>query len=355
MCNQSMPSSFFIARVFIYASLLALVVSCHKHEVMEEDPYAVSFTSDMEDSETRATVSGLEQYATEFYVYGYKRTVADLTQTVFDGELVQWTQNTAHSSNSNTCDWEYVLNGQYIRYWDFSSKEYRFFGTTSSSSATVDSENQRVSWTFTGLDADNVSSAPFFSHQWYSNNSGSYPAYASTVQLSFLRPFCQVCIKFITEEGGQYANTDVLQQNSIKFAPTTSAGALITKGDFTVTYPMSGDDKEYSFAATSTTTMAAITEPYETGTLSFASSLEKWYTLIPPTPSTQGDYTLSVKLGKEDKQITIPANMMQWKPGFRYTYTFKIPDDAGIFLLDVSSVAILSWTDQNVSHPVYNW
>jgi len=352
MITKSNIVFFSFTRVYVLVCISVLLVSCRKSEILEEeDLYPISFASGM--AETRADNHGLEQYADHFFVYGYKYKTGQSTGlTVFDGEKVQWTTNTAGTSTSNSSDWEYVANGQHIRYWDFSAEQYRFFATTAGEATSVDSLNNQVSWTFSGVDTSNEGSAPYFSHQWYSDNTSSYPAYASVVNLKFLQPFCKVSIKFIDEEGKQYTDTDVLLE--IKFAPVQSdAGALITKGDFTVSYPIRGDVKDYTFSTSPTATIPYISEPYETGSNSFATSLEKWYTLLPPV--TQGDYRLTAKLGREVSQIDVPASKMQWKPGVQYTYIFKVPADAGIFLVDVEQVSVQSWSDQVSDHPVYNW
>ena len=75
-----------------------------------------------------------------FKVWGYKTTGGNYTsgfnqsQNVMDGYTVNWTQQTANTTSSNTADWEYVgihndkLNAnQTIKYWDYSATSYRFF------------------------------------------------------------------------------------------------------------------------------------------------------------------------------------------------------------------------------------
>lgn len=58
-----------------------------------------------------------------------------VTGIVFDHYNVNWTQNTAETTASNTADWEYVnqtkhtyadISGQEIKYWDFSAGQYDF-------------------------------------------------------------------------------------------------------------------------------------------------------------------------------------------------------------------------------------
>ena len=113
---------------------------------------------------TRANETGLEKISTSFKVWGYKTTGGNNTsgydpyQNVMDGYLVNWTQQTANTTSSNTADWEYVgiLNdqntNQTIKYWDYSATSYRFFaysiptvaGTTISAQLSRDHKPQKV-------------------------------------------------------------------------------------------------------------------------------------------------------------------------------------------------------------------
>ena len=84
--------------------------------------------------------TGLETISKTFKVWGYKTTEGNYTsgfdqsQNVMNGYIVNWTQQTANTTSSNTADWEYVgihndkLNAnQTIKYWDYSATSYRFF------------------------------------------------------------------------------------------------------------------------------------------------------------------------------------------------------------------------------------
>lgn len=78
--------------------------------------------------------TGLETISKTFKVWGYKTTGGNYTsgfdqsQNVMDGYTVNWTQQTANTTSSNTADWEYVgIANQTIKYWDYSATSYRFF------------------------------------------------------------------------------------------------------------------------------------------------------------------------------------------------------------------------------------
>ena len=72
-----------------------------------------------------------------FVVGGFKGTESPATTIVFDNYLVNWTANTAGTTESNTNDWEYVGitaedpsgisgNTQTIKYWDYSTSQYDY-------------------------------------------------------------------------------------------------------------------------------------------------------------------------------------------------------------------------------------
>lgn len=89
---------------------------------------------------TRANIVGADAadlLGNKFIVMGVKGdgTPANMTD-VFKNYLVEWAQNTAATTESNTSDWEYVGKGpetditgvqaQSIKYWDFSTSSYDF-------------------------------------------------------------------------------------------------------------------------------------------------------------------------------------------------------------------------------------
>lgn len=70
------------------------------------------------------------------------------TGTVFDNYIVQWTENTAATTKSNTSDWEYAGitavapstiagNKQSIKYWDYSAAQYDFIAYSTGASTAI--------------------------------------------------------------------------------------------------------------------------------------------------------------------------------------------------------------------------
>jgi len=77
-----------------------------------------------------------------------------------------------------------------------------------------------------------------------------------------------------------------------------------------------------------------------------------WYTVVPNT--SQGSYTLSVSINSATKTAVVPAEYMQWKPGYSYTYIFKITDEGGVEIGWVD-YAVTPWTEMETDRTVYNW
>lgn len=357
-------------QVWFYATIfcIGVLASCSNDNVVEIDSVdeeEISFGNTLADEEavTRATGSeAAELLKKKFYVYGYK-TKSDGTQIVFPGYEVDY-DGSANTTATNTSGWEYVGKGsnQLIKYWDAGATEYRFYGISpvvdntaspATSNPTISDDQQKFS---IAVDASNVEAAPYFSDLWYTNDVAS--CVKKPVTLVFRKPFCKVRIMLIDEEGNQYTNTKVLKKETLSFAPTTTSdGSLIKKGTFTLTYPTSGDSKEFSFSTTANDDAKydAITEPFEEkDKLYFATEQEKWYTLVPPTQSSQGTYSMKAKIGGKDKEAVVPAEFMNWKPGYAYTYIFKILND-GVYLVDVDEVMIKTWVDKTTDYELWNW
>lgn len=98
---------------------------------------------------TRADIVGAEaaeKLGKKFVVTGFKGSkTADVGSIVFDNYLVEYAENTAHTTESNSKNWEYVGKGliphavtngitqQAIKYWDFTQTQYDFFAWSTGS------------------------------------------------------------------------------------------------------------------------------------------------------------------------------------------------------------------------------
>ncbi len=295
----------------------------------------------------------------EFTVWGYKNMeysagVYDGKQLVFPGYEVDWQDNSATTSNSN--GWEYTTKpDQTIKYWDWGAKAYRFFGVTTGAGGPNDAIAGQTSFTMTAdaSNADNIAATPYFSKLWFSTgNEALYPTrrFGKPVQLEFMKPFSKVRFMF------NYSyEAEAIKLKDPSFKPTDNS-KIDLKGTFTVTYPLTGTATTESYAVTDIDPLVGLAEFDKEYIPEGGAEREVWYTVLPIDPSTpQGSYTLSVKVNGLDKSCVVPAQYMQWKPGFSYTYVFKITDDGGVEI-DMVLSAFTPWeVRESENYEVYNW
>ena len=137
-------------KVYLFSVALAglVLASCSSDDfnVIQDDSMLQQQTpimfSSLKGATTRADITGsaaADLLGKKFVVSGYKgeksQTVGNI---VFDNYLVEWAENTAHKTESNSSNWEYVGKGrskhaidngitsQTIKYWDYSKPQYDF-------------------------------------------------------------------------------------------------------------------------------------------------------------------------------------------------------------------------------------
>ena len=138
--------------LFFAALAITALVSCSESDylgderpspVSSSDEVAIGFGSGLR-AITRADVTGksaADSLNHNFVVYGVKSdgvpfgTENQACDTVFDHYNVNWVENTANTTTSNTANWEYVAQtnhqygpagGQTIKYWDYAKGQYDF-------------------------------------------------------------------------------------------------------------------------------------------------------------------------------------------------------------------------------------
>ena len=305
---------------------------------------------------TRANETGLENISKSFKVWGYKTTGGnnnsgyDHYQNVMDGYLVNWTQQTANTTSSNTADWEYVgipnnqLNtNQTIKYWDYSATSYRFFaysiptvaGTSISApdfsepQATEGSTDLHASFSipFTyNEDATNVST-PYISDLWLSDNQNfENRKYGECVKLTFAPIITKVRFKFNYMADTQVSITKISFRNINDAASPTS-------GNIIITYPITGMDTQasYIWETGAETETINFTIPYEEdGDQNHQTTTRKKWYFVPPLGDSkttqQSAYVITADINGKKATATVPAEFMQWKAGYQYTYIFKITE-----------------------------
>lgn len=232
--------------------------------------------------------TGLETISKSFKVWGYKTIEGnkadgfDHYQNVMDGYLVNWTQQTANTTSSNTADWEYVgiFNNQLsanqtIKYWDYSATSYRFFAysiptaagnitapTFSEPSITEGSTTTQASFSIPfnyDKDATNVST-PYISDLWMSDNQNfENRKYGACVKLTFAPIITKVRFKFNYQAESQVSITNISFRN-VNNAPSPTSGNII------INYPITGMDTQASYIWETTGTETEpinFTIPYE--------------------------------------------------------------------------------------------
>ncbi len=328
--------------------------------------YSISFgTSGGAEEVTRAGTSvGLETLGIkQILVYGYK-TLNGNIQNVMPGYTLNYIENSANTTTSNTSDWEYVGQGtdymgkeQEIKYWDGNSTDYRFFAVLPTykdnlrydgaavNASTEMSTTGNFSMTFTGLEyMTHTSDGKYYDRKGEEVEEKNIPMYGTLwqgdpatyyktpVSLSFVKPYASVRLVFIRPEGTSTTvlGKDGVTESYITFGPKDGS-TLTGNGEVNVNWAMNGS-RETATATAGTVTLPTMTlnplklENQET-------RYQAWpeYLMIPT--STTGDFLCTVKIYTVNSEGTdvfdkrtavIPAAYMQWKPGYQYTYVFKI-------------------------------
>ena len=359
---------------------------------VKEIPIIFSGNMSQEDEVTRASTSPLEEITTTFKVWGYKNYDYEAPnytsyQQVISEYVVNWVENTAGTTTTNSHDWEYVGQGddQPIKYWDFKAKAYRFFGyalgkgtagppaiepaTVTALGGLPKDVHTATEVTLTadidGSTENTRKAAPYFSEMWYST--GALPDYAGKefgkpVELRFIKPFAKVRFIFTSSDGLSINRSSI---DDISFHPTDNSN-VPTKGKITAVYPLKG---------------TAISETWQTSVKGGVKSLDidyyeanpsldpppgdelpttydnsplHWYWVLPAL--TQGSYTIEVSVsGRQVQTAVVPAEYMSWKPGYEYTYKFKITQE-GQVTFELVQVALNGWNEADPEdHSVFNW
>ena len=377
--------------IFIISALAICLLSCSTPEqddllIPEPQQGSISFggnSGSWQDAPTsRAGETGLETIEKSFRVWGYKNTGGNHTdgftgpQKVMDGYIVNWNQPAAGGTGS----WEYSgiknekLNSatQTVKYWDYSATCYRYFafspenaevkttllqeggnstnqaGTTSEEGSTNQTDKaSKVSFQipFEYKEEATSSSTPYISDLWLSDNQnfGDDKKYGACVKLTFAPIVTKVRIIFKYPE-----NITNISIKDISFKKTD--GDVPTAGNICINYPITGTETQpvYSWETTQKGSIS-LSVPYEEETDKIHQTTErgKWY-FVPPI-GKQGTYTMTATIDGKTSTAIIPAEYMQWKAGYQYTYIFKITEAGTV--ISFTNLLVEKWT---VSTPIQN-
>ncbi len=360
-------------------------------ETNQNNGNAIVFSSGTKGT-TRADHTGADAAALlnkNFVVEGVK-TVGSSVVEVFDNYNVNWTENTADKTLSNTANWEYVgqsiltgktaVKAQTIKYWDYSATQYDFWayslggGSATVSTLAHDATLTSAAYTFTGSASD--LSKVYISDlvTAYNPTVSGQPEFQKEVNLTFRALVAKIRV-------GLYETVPGYSVKDVKFYPSASgtpaataalyaaSAALPSTGTCTVCFPTVGSsnvsNSDYNkahitFAAagtkTANQTYGTLTygakETYEKTSgdiwLKRTSAQPTWavesgktagdYSIVLPNESgtvltLKVDYTLESTDGSgETIKVTgatalIPSQYTQWKSNYAYTYLFKISDN----------------------------
>lgn len=393
-------------------------------EVNVEDSYAPIVFSSVKNNITRGDITGkdaADSLGGKFVVSGFKGTsTATVGSMVFDNYLVEWGENTANTTESNSSNWEYVDKGlidhaktngitkQTIKYWDYSQTQYDFIAW---------STGQHVTAIYTEPTGGTIPAGSVLvsnitpnskTPNWTAGDNPTRPAYTITGSAEDLRQ-CYIADLVTVKKGtaGKYgeasgynnpvtlkfrqlgtkvrialyetvpgysvknvefysaaASNDASAANAKLF--TTTENEIFTEGTYTIYFPtvdkpdtLDNNQAHIKFAPKDNTTQATtidwggmnytIRESGEefsdarylgrtSNTASFAGSAdENYYQVFLPNQNGTNlnlrvNYTLESIDGSKEIIVVkgataqVPLIYTQWKPGYAYTYLFKISD-----------------------------
>lgn len=324
---------------------------------------------------TRATSNTgtvAEMLGGEFIIYGVKNLSSGYTDVFKNYRL--WSETTTTTSNPNS-DWEYVGNGQTIKYWDYSADNYHFVAGSPVNNFTYHFTNGDItSATVTGL-AGHITANPTSGSGSAITTNPVYIAdpvnvakanYNEVVTFSFTRmqtfvrvgvyetiPGYSITSINFYEYGESGWNADANSTGNIILASKTANyfhGAA--NGQATVTYDWTNLNYTYELTTTgltqaknwfgglltgvqaTTSTETAVDKLYGTDKDMAANG---YFTVIPSASSLTAqpilikcDYVLTSEDGSGETinvkgaTAAIPAAFTKWNRNTSYTYLFKI-------------------------------
>lgn len=337
---------------------------------------------------TRANVTGAQAadlLNKKFVVSGFKGDGSTMS-TVFDNYIVEWKENTAGKTASNTSDWEYVgiaaaepsaiTGNQTIKYWDYSTSKYDFaaysLGTNTSITEGTPTSGQILvtsispgsyapSYTLKGAAEDLAKCyisdmATVAKANYQKEVQLTFRSLGTKIKVGFYETvpgYSVKDVKFYTDDATTPISTGASETSATLFMPSSTVG-FGSAG----TYKVSFVNKVAQVAFTKDEGTTALTqkdfgaldykakEGNETGgniylgrSSNNASYAGSGYTTVLPNTAAgdvlelRVDYTL-VSIDGSGEEIKIhgakafvPATYTVWKPNYAYTYIFKISDN----------------------------
>lgn len=304
--------------------------------------------------------------------------------SVFPNYQVNWVDH-AQSTTSNSSGWEYVgythsstsstddyktninpslSEAQTIKYWDMSASNY-VFTAVSALKNDIKTGKVQISKTLTGTDAYakgytiTVAADASFDHLYFADRNEITTGYGtSPVTMNFRNLLSQIRVGF-------YETIPGYDVSAIKFYQSDGTTEFITTGEspasifgatvdnlkpaantLKVTY--NAENRPVVSTSGARATTITLGQNFNTLTTSnvmaITSAQPTWetsggtFTKVFPREGVTSDMTLKVKYtlynsySGETMDITgtavVPGEYLQWKPNFKYSYIFKLTDDA---------------------------
>ena len=372
---------------------------------------------------TRANFYGAdaaEKLGGKFVVSGYKGgSTGTVGNVVFDNFIVEWGDNTAHTTESNTSNWEYVGKGpiahakangvtqQAIKYWDYTKTQYDFIAWSTGQIPVVYDEAELTdgkvyvskinpskatsetdgAFKMKGkaIDLSQCYIADLVTVKKLEADRGTYGdkngAYGEPVVLTFRSLGTKVRIGIYETIPGYsvknvefYTAANVALDDAHKSEAklfTTEANEIYTEGEYTIYYKTvdshsdaDNNQAHIKFTPKASTTQQTVVdwgglnytikedaEPTagnaflgrSSNTVSFAgNAADNYYKYYLPNEAGTNlnlrvNYTLEAIDGTGETIVVqgataqVPSIYATWKPGFAYTYIFKISDKTNGF------------------------
>jgi hypothetical protein len=412
---------------YIFAAGL-FMASCANEEIVTQEPItptesAIVFGS-VRKGMTRADATGADAatlLGNKFVVSGYKGNQTAFSTTdpksniVFDNYLVEYKENTANTTESNSTNWEYVgvantpikhatdngITSQQIKYWDYSKPQYDFIAWSTGSKTAIyegtpaagkvlvsaitpdkatGTGTDKVAYTFTGtaddLSACYIADLVTVKKAKYGDNPVEFKfrQLGTKVRIAIYETvpgYSVKDVKFYTKDGVLDADatdpTKPADGQIVNNATIFSTDAdIYTEGTYTVSFPTvdtpSSDDNNQAHVTFAPKTGVAQTTIVDWGGLNYTIAEEgekttgnvflgrssstasyagdpatNYYVIYMPNETGTNlnlrvDYTLESIDGSgeeifvKNSKTQVPGIYTTWKPGFAYTYLFKISD-----------------------------
>lgn len=393
---------------YIFAAGLFLA-SCANEEIVTQEPItptesAIVFGS-VKKGMTRADATGADAatlLGNKFVVSGYKgSSTATPGNIVFDNYLVEYKENTANTTESNSTNWEYVgvantpikhaadngITSQQIKYWDYSKPQYDFIAWSTGSktaiyegtpaagevlvSAITPATATTKAYTFTGTANDlsdcYIADLVTVKKTQYGDNPVEFKfrQLGTKVRIAIYETVPGYSVKDVKFYTTNEILTDPSTQIVNKATIFSTAADIYTEGTYTVSFPTvdtpSSDDNNQAHVTFAPKTGVAQTTIVDWGGLNYTIAEEgekigtkflgrssstasyagdpatNYYVIYMPNETGTNlnlrvDYTLESIDGSgeeifvKNSKAQVPSIYTTWKPGFAYTYLFKISD-----------------------------